>query len=111
MINIEIDLARITDRDSFHQHFAHQMGFPDFYGENLDAWVDCMSDISIDDARTGMTQVVVPLGDHLLLTLLGAEQFSQQQPELLNILIDLTATVNARVNRSETIRYILLLPL
>jgi len=33
----------ITDWASFHDVFMHTLGFPDFYGRNMDAWIDCMT--------------------------------------------------------------------
>jgi RNAse (barnase) inhibitor barstar len=28
---------------SFHEAFASALGFPSWYGRNMDAWIDCMS--------------------------------------------------------------------
>ena len=38
-----IDGGRIVDWSSFHAVFAEGMGFPEFYGRNMDAWIDCMT--------------------------------------------------------------------
>ena len=37
---VTIDLRGITDTASFHAVFAETLGFPHFYGNNMDAWVD-----------------------------------------------------------------------
>ena len=43
MAVLEVDCRQITDWDSFHDVFARACGFPDFYGRNLNAWIDCMT--------------------------------------------------------------------
>ena len=65
MKRIQLDTAEIRDWDSFHQVFQEAMGFPEFYGRNLDAWIDCMS--YLDDPAAGMSQVSVERGKALLL--------------------------------------------
>jgi RNAse (barnase) inhibitor barstar len=93
MASVEIDLTRVTDWDSFHDEFARVMGFPDFYGRNMNAWEDCMSDLSKPDA-VGMTSVQVPRGEDLILILKGAIEFRTRLPEVFAALHDSTAHVN-----------------
>jgi hypothetical protein len=50
---VRIDATSIRDWNSFHAVFKQAMGFPDFYGANMDAWIDCMS--YLDDPAAGMT--------------------------------------------------------
>jgi hypothetical protein len=52
---VRIDCRQIKDSASFHAVFAREMGFPGFYGRNLDAWIDCMT--SLDCPADGMTTV------------------------------------------------------
>jgi len=40
---VRVDATHIRDWDNFHDVFADAFGFPDFYGRNMDAWVDCMT--------------------------------------------------------------------
>jgi RNAse (barnase) inhibitor barstar len=40
---VDVDVLPITDWDSFHDTFAVALGFPDFYGRNMNAWVDCLT--------------------------------------------------------------------
>jgi RNAse (barnase) inhibitor barstar len=47
---IEIDFERIKDRNAVHSIFSEAMGFPGFYGNNNNAWIDCMSYID-DEAK------------------------------------------------------------
>jgi len=55
--NIQIDGSKITDWDSFHDHFSEALGFPGFYGRNMDAWNDCMT--SLDAPSDGLSSVHV----------------------------------------------------
>src|SRR5262249_33880247 len=43
---IRIDCRRIVDWDSFHSNFAEALSFPDYYGRNMNACIDCVSDMS-----------------------------------------------------------------
>ncbi|MBR7081998.1 MAG: barstar family protein [Oscillospiraceae bacterium] len=36
----------IADRDELHETLAMGLGFPEYYGKNLDALHDCLADIS-----------------------------------------------------------------
>lgn len=51
VINISGD--EIVDRDSFHKVFKEKFGFPDYYGNNMDAWIDCMTYIDDPDGTNG----------------------------------------------------------
>ena len=55
---VNIDPRRITDTDSFHAVLAKTLGFPYFYGKNLNAWIDCMT--SLDMPSHGMTSFHAP---------------------------------------------------
>ncbi len=63
--NISIDANGITDWDSFHDVFAKNFGFPDFYGRNMNAWNDCMT--YLDDSEANLTSVQVAPGDVVVL--------------------------------------------
>ena len=55
---IKIDTDGIADWDSFHDTFAAALDFPDYYGRNMDAWIDCISDrdspfvLQLDNAKS-----------------------------------------------------------
>jgi Barstar (barnase inhibitor) len=84
-------MSQITDWDSFHDTFAHALGFPDFYGRNMNAWIDCLT--YEDD---GMTAYPVQPGDVLTLQLLECRDFRARCPEIYEALIDSAALVNWR---------------
>jgi hypothetical protein len=57
---ITIAADQITDWDSFHSVFQATLGFPEFYGRNMDAWIDCMT--YVDDPSGGLTRVSIRRG-------------------------------------------------
>jgi hypothetical protein len=93
-----IDCANIHDWPSFHDEFAHVFGFPDFYGRNMDAWIDCMT--SLDAPEDGMSQIHCARGSVLTLDLVQVKAFKHRCPELYNAIIECSAFVNWR--RLET---------
>lgn len=48
MKNITIDCAEIPDKAALHQALAQELRFPEYYGNNLDALYDCLTDIQED---------------------------------------------------------------
>lgn len=90
---IDISVTEITDWDSFHDVFAAALGFPDFYGRSMDAWIDCLTSCDEDD---GLASVVVGPGDVLTLQLDDARAFAERCPEQYAALIECAAFVNWR---------------
>ena len=91
---IKIDTSRITDWNTFHDVFAEAFGFLDFYGRNMDAWIDCMS--YLDDPEAGMTTVHVPRGSVVTIHMEDGDEFAQRCPELYEAIIECAAFVNWR---------------
>ncbi len=40
---VDVAMAGITDWGTFHDTFAQALGFPDFYGRNMNACIDCLT--------------------------------------------------------------------
>lgn len=97
---ITLDFARITDWPSFHAAFQEAMGFPAFYGSNMDAWIDCMS--CIDDPGAGMSAVTVKAGDSLELVVRGTDLAARNCPEVWLEFLECTAFVNRRFIESDS---------
>src|SRR5262245_18506990 len=55
-----IEGRNITDWATFHDEFTRVFGFPDSYGRNMNALIDCMT--SLDAEQDGMTSIHVPPG-------------------------------------------------
>lgn len=92
--NIQIDGGKITDWDSFHTYFCKTLGFPDFYGRNMNAWNDCMT--YLDDPEAGMTSVHVSPGNILVLCISEAANLKKKCPDIYDALIECSAFVNWR---------------
>ena len=46
---VEFDCSPWTDINKIHSDLKAQLNFPDYYGKNLDALNDCLSDLEIPD--------------------------------------------------------------
>jgi hypothetical protein len=88
-----LETQQITDWDSFHSTFKEVFGFPNFYGANMDAWIDCLTDL---DVETGMTEVTVATGGQIILKINDAGDFYRRCPEQYEALLECTAFVNYR---------------
>ncbi|OBZ96159.1 barnase inhibitor [Pararhizobium polonicum] len=91
---VTIPTDRIVDWDSFHSVFKEVFGFPEFYGRNQDAWIDCMG--YVDDPQSGMTNVCIAPGNVLALRIDDAVDFKRRCPEQYSALIECAAFVNYR---------------
>jgi RNAse (barnase) inhibitor barstar len=91
---ITVPVEHITDWPSFHDVFQRSFGFPDFYGRNMDAWIDCMT--SLDTAEDGLTTVWVKTGQILILRIDDPFDFRRRCPEQYEALIECSAFVNFR---------------
>jgi hypothetical protein len=94
---------RIVDWDSFHAVCSATFGFPPFYGQNMDAWIDCLSYLRDDD---GMCAVKLRPSDHeLVICVQGFDSLRTRLPEIAEGLVDCVGFVNRRYEEAgETIR-------
>jgi len=93
-IVVRIDGAAITDIESFHSLFATTLGFPDFYGRNMDAWIDCLS--YLDDPAAQMTSIHAPQGGVITILIENAEAMKGHCPDVFQAMNDCAAFVNYR---------------
>ena len=91
---VTIDGKAIHDWPSFHDVFAASLGFPSFYGRNLDAWIDCLT--SADDPDAGMVATPVPPGEILTLQIDHVDVFASKCPEQYEAVVECAAFVNWR---------------
>lgn len=91
---VEIDGKTLVGRERFHDTFAKALGFPDFYGRNMDAWIDCMS--SLDDPESRMTSVHVRRGKVLTLKIRNYKYFKKAGKDEWLDLLECSAFVNFR---------------
>lgn len=64
MKHYSVDLRNIYTRDSLHQTLMEALDLPDYYGKNLDALMDCLTEIR-DDCEIEFTGLSV-LTDNLM---------------------------------------------
>ena len=93
MPTVTLDGDRIADWHAFHAECEAAFGFPDFYGANMDAWIDCMSGLRDGD---GMTKFTLGPDEILDIKLLRADALRRQAPEILQALRACTEEVNER---------------
>lgn len=91
---VTIPTAKITDWDTFHSVFQEALGFPGFYGRNMNAWIDCMT--YLDEPSCGMTSVSVAEGELVALQINDAPDFQRRCPEQYEALIECASFVNFR---------------
>jgi RNAse (barnase) inhibitor barstar len=98
---VTVDCDRIHDWDSFHDEFARVFGFPEFYGRNMDAWIDCLT--SLDAVEDGMSAVHCAAGSVMTLELENVGSFRERCRELYDAVIESSAFVNwRRIEVGET---------
>ncbi|MEZ4401121.1 MAG: HutD family protein [Kofleriaceae bacterium] len=88
---ITVDGAAMTTWPDAHAELARVLGFPDFYGANLDALIDCLT--YLDEPDAGMSRVHVRPGGVLVLSVRNAPALPT---ELYAGLADALAFVNFR---------------
>lgn len=93
-VRVKIPVGEIHDWETFHTVFAKSMGFPDFYGRNMNAWIDCMT--HVDEPEDGMTTVHASKEGGLLLELGDCTELAQRCPEIYQATLDCTGFVNYR---------------
>tara|TARA_R110000868_G_C10631818_1_gene743247 strand:- start:405 stop:695 length:291 start_codon:yes stop_codon:yes gene_type:complete len=81
MTTFKINGKKLTDWNSFHSEFKSELNFPDYYGENMDAWIDC-----VDELTEKPTLLQIENGKFL----------KENKPELLNAILECGAFVNYR---------------
>lgn len=91
---VKVDCSLIRDWPSFHEVFANALGFPPFYGRNMDAWIDCMT--SLDAPDDGLSSVHCGVGSVVTIQLDNIEDFRLRCPEQYAALIECAAFVNWR---------------
>lgn len=79
---VELDAARWTTEEAFHGDVAAALGFPDYYGQNLDALNDCVRDIATFEYCTS------PEATGFALVIRNFDLFIERLPEVAHIVLD-----------------------
>jgi RNAse (barnase) inhibitor barstar len=83
MTKFRLETKQITDWASFHRVCKEAFGFPDYYGRNMNSWIDCMSSFETDEE---IFQVEI----------IDTEDFNSRLPDILDAMVECTAFVNNR---------------
>lgn len=79
MRTIVLDGAEMTSRQSMHDHLARRLELPDYYGRNLDALFDCLSErgeatLLVLYRQEALREAMGDYGENLIRVLLQAAQ-------------------------------------
>jgi len=107
MALVNIDASKILDWPTFHSQCAEAFGFPDFYGQNMNAWIDCLSYLTEGD---GMSRFVLPDQELLFIHIEHFKEFSTRLPEISSAFLESTAFTNRRYIESGDIPRLVVVP-
>jgi RNAse (barnase) inhibitor barstar len=94
---IYIPTTKITDWNSFHRVFADIFSFPEYYGKNMNAWIDCMGDY-VDE----MTEST------LVLRCDDGKEFQTKNPLQYTSLLECVSFLNTIFQEEKTSKQIIL---
>jgi hypothetical protein len=93
MAKVTLDGERIHSWSSFHDECQREFGFPEFYGRNMNAWVDCLSYLRDED---GMSKFRLEPDEVLEIELSHTDLLRSLMPEILEDLEFCVAAINER---------------
>ncbi len=93
MATVRLPTAHITNFESFHTACKQIFGFPEFYGMNGNAWIDCLTYL---DEGDGMSHFQLARGEHLYIEVPHTKQFNEDVPDVFAALVEWVAFVNQR---------------
>lgn len=100
-----IDGDCITDWESFHDVMSETFAFPEWYGRNMDAWIDLMTYLDEDSATTGF---FVEPGGIVTIDLRHAKRLRERCAEIYDAIIECGAFVNWRRVKAGATAYLCL---
>jgi hypothetical protein len=90
---LDLDFSEIKTADDFHDFLKESFGFPDFYGKNFHALIDCLS--SLRCPEDGMSRFLLPnQSDTVTLQIKNLSKIS------MDLLVTFLAAIES-VNRRE----------
>ena len=66
---------------NFHKECKYTFNFPDYYGENMDAWIDCMDEL---------------FEKPIIINIKNAKKLKENAPDILSAILECSAFVNYR---------------
>ena len=89
----ELRGSAMLTMEGFHAESKKAFGFPDTYGNSMDAWIDCMSYLRDED---GMTKFRLFPKELLQIVILDAAVMQEKAPDVLEELTYCIAGLNER---------------
>jgi RNAse (barnase) inhibitor barstar len=83
MNRFRVDGKLLADWRQFHDYFERTFSFPDYYGRNMDAWNDCMSEYCYEN---GIVSLHID----------NASELKASNPEAFDALVECSAFINWR---------------
>lgn len=102
-----LPVGMIKDWESFHVVSKQAFGFPDFYGHNNNAWIDCLEYLGDGD---GMSKYELMPDERLFIHLPDFKDFSEKCPEIAIGLLECVAAVNSEYLRRGDLPRLVLVP-
>ncbi|HYG82490.1 MAG TPA: barstar family protein [Pyrinomonadaceae bacterium] len=93
MATARLNTESIFDWQSFHKMCREAFGFPDFYGMNMNAWIDCLTFLNEGD---GMSRFHLAEGEMLHIEVSNTKSFNSRLPEIFDALVECSSFVNQR---------------
>ena len=93
MPTVSLNGDAIASWDAFHDESQRVFGFPEFYGRNMNAWVDCLCYLRDED---GMSQFRLEPDEVLRIEVQHAAHLRAQAPEILDDLAFCIEAINDR---------------
>lgn len=106
MIKLSVDFSKVKTVDDFHNKMKELFGFPDFYGKNYHALIDCLSSLRYPD--DGMTEIHINKDEYILLEI-NDVKYRQNNCDVINSLFSAIQCVNYRCKQMGDNPSILLL--
>jgi hypothetical protein len=101
---IELDFSKIKDVEHLYEVLAEKIGFPDSYGKNADAVIDCLFGLRYPEE--GMTKISLDTTEKIIIQTKNITSAQQKTRETLIFIIEF---VNYKCQFKETPASILLL--
>ncbi|MBV8666516.1 MAG: barstar family protein [Burkholderiaceae bacterium] len=93
MAKVTLDGEKIRGWESFHDECQHAFGFPEFYGRNMNAWVDCLSYLRDED---GMSKFRLEPDEVLQIEVIHTESLRIRAPDILEDMEFCISAINER---------------
>src|SRR4051795_9854184 len=95
MAYARLDGKAITDWETFHNACAVAFGFPEFYGRNMNTWIDCLTYINEGD---GLSRFALQADELLLVEIEHCGCLNERVPDIFDALVTSVAVVNQRLS-------------